>query len=124
MKKGDFMTLDEVKSCGIPIADEKPEALLRVYSGIEWLQQNTTLKIDMNNADTIASLPNGAKLFILKFCDLMSRSEYVTSESVGGLSQSFSSADKSGLLMDIAKQLIKPYMKSDFKFVLSAKRWN
>lgn len=118
------MTIEDIKSCGIPIIDDGEKSLLMVQSGVEWLQQNTILKIDMNNTDTIASLPGGAKLFILKFCDLMNQSDNITSESIGGLSQSFSSENKSVLLMDIAKQLIKPYLKSDFKFVSAGKRWS
>lgn len=117
------MTIEDIKNCGIPVAGKSDETLLMIQSGIEWLQQNTTLKIDINDIDTINSLPGGAKLFILKFCDLIGQRDNVTSESIGGMSQSFSSENKSGLLMDIANQLIKPYLKTDFKFVSAGKRW-
>jgi len=117
------MTVEDIKNCGIPINNKSSETLLQIQSGLEWLQENTTLKIDMNNTDTIASLPSGAKLFILKFCDLVNQSDNVTSESIAGMSQSFSSGNKSDLLTDIAEQLIQPYLKSSFKFVSARKRW-
>lgn len=117
------MTVEDIKNCGIPIIGKDTETLLMVQSGIEWLQQNTTFKIDMDNIETIASLPGGAKLFILKFCDLMNKSDNVISESIGGMSQSFSSENKSEFITNIAKQLIKPYLKSDFKFISAGKRW-
>ena len=116
------MNIDDIIKCGIPLNKNTPETLLTVQTAVEWLQQNTNLKIDFNDIKTIASLPSGAKLFIMKFCDLMNQSDNVTSESIGGMSQSFSSGNKSNLLIDIAKQLIKPYLKSDFKFISAVKR--
>ncbi len=117
------MSIDDIIKCGIPINENTSETLLTVQTAVEWLQRNTNLKIDFNDINTIASLPSGAKLFIVKFCDLISQSDNVTSESIGGMSQSFSSGNKSDLLIDIAKQLIKPYLKSDFKFISAARRW-
>ena len=104
---------------GIPLDITDTETKVMVDSAIEWIMANTTLDIAPDR-----ELPSNAKLFVIKFCDMMSVSGGVTSESLGGMSQSFSTSGGSGfLLADLASQLFGEDYKGRNRFVSSKSRW-
>lgn len=86
-------------------------------SAILWIKQNTTFDT------TVDPLPPNVELFIEKYGAVMTMRAGVTSESISGLSQSFTS-DITGLLKQYARELIgEEYMRSDVKAFPFVDRW-
>ncbi len=117
------MTAEELRDAGIPIDPEDELAMLKAESAIEYISNNTTLTADITDPATIKALPAQAKLFIVKYSALMEAETGVASESLGGMSQSFDTSNRNGLLFDLAESLLGPYMKSQMKFTQATKRW-
>ena len=118
------MTIEEIKTLGIPNIDYCEYACLLVESGLQWLLNNTKLEFDIHNVEEIKELPPNVKLFLLKFIDLMRISTGVTSESIEGMSQSFDSSGKDLLLRQYALELLgKDLMISDLKFYPAVRKW-
>ena len=115
------MTIEQIENLKIPIANLNDETCLMIESGIEWINSNTTLHIDVN--ESIELTPN-VKLFIVKFVEIMSIRPGVSSESISGLSQSFSIEDQRALIRQYANTLLGEYMKSDMTFVSAKRRWD
>lgn len=103
---------------GIPLDLNDTETKVMVDSAIEWIKANTTLEIAPDE-----ELPSNAKLFVVKFCDAMSVSAGVASESLGGMSQSFSTGGSGFLLADLAYQLFGAAYKGRNRFVSAKNRW-
>lgn len=105
---------------GIPLNDS---VLLIVESALTWVLDNTTLDFDINKDEDLTQLPANVRLFVVKYHELMSTSEGVTSESIEGLSQSFNTSNKSGLIWQIAESLLTKWLKSPVSFVPAVSRW-
>lgn len=116
------MTLEELKELNLPISIDNNNLLL-VNAGIEWLQDNTTFELNPENIETIKALPSGAMLFLVKFVDVLNKDNGVISESIAGMSQSFSTDSIQKKLYDIGRQLLKRHMNSNVKFLPCLKRW-
>lgn len=111
------MTQDELKKLNLGLTiDAQTEIILN--AGLEWLANNTT--IDTAN---IEKIPSGAKLFLIKFCDIQKMQTGVASESIEGLSLSFDTSNKSDLLWQLADQLLGSYLKGCVRFVAATRRW-
>lgn len=104
------------------IAPINERTILLVESAFNWINDNTTLKIDVEN-DDLTKLPSSVKLFIVKYFDLMMLSPGVHSESIEGLSQSYDTTNKSDLLWQYANELLNNYLKSQMTFVTAKRRW-
>jgi hypothetical protein len=113
------MTASDFVKAGIAI-DDTSVAALYAESALDWLGENTTLTIDK---EKLSDLPAGAKLFIMKYGEIMSADTTVASESLGGMSQSFKSESRYSLLQDLATELIGNYMVSQVKFTAAQSRW-
>lgn len=114
------MTGEEID---IPIKDS-PLNNLTIDTALEWLQSNTTLVFGITNADEIKALPSGARLFILKFVEMMSMGAGVSSESIAGMSQSFDTTSKKALITQYAGELLSGYMKSNLNVKYAASQWS
>ena len=116
------MTTESLQALSIT---EEPDTatLLYVESALDWLQDNTTLKFDKNNEDSLKALPAGAKLFIMQYRKIAEADSTVASESISGLSQSFNTSNKNALLYDMAQQLLGKYLKNVFSFVPATNKW-
>lgn len=112
------MTAENFIKAGIPIEDGSL-SLLYAEAALSWIKNNTTL----NLPDDLSRLPAGGKLFILKFSEIMSADRTVTSESLGGMSQSFSSESRETMLYDLANELLSGFMKPQLTFAPSRSRW-
>ena len=113
------MTREQLKSLNIGIDLDDNKVFLMAQSAVEWIERSTT--IDTEDLD---NFPAGAKLFIDEFIQINSLSSGVSSESIGGLSQSFTTQDKESLLWDKANTLIgAENLKSRVRFVTAQKRW-
>lgn len=103
----------------LPLDVSDAETKLMVDAAVQWIRENTTVKIDPDE-----ELPSNAKLFVVKFCDMLSVSGGVASESLGGMSQSFSVSGGTGfLLADLASQLFGADYKGRNRFVSAKSRW-
>ena len=117
------MTLQELKALNLPIEETEVNRLY-VGAAIDWLNKHTTLEVDKNNLqESVEALPDGAKLFISKYCDILSTDGNVTSESIGGMSQSFGTMSKAAQLWQIASELIGDYLKSQVSSIPNVSKW-
>lgn len=111
------MTQEELSKLNLGLTlDTKTEIYLN--AGIEWLEDNTT--IDTAN---IEKFPSGAKLFLIKFCEIQKMQTGVSSESIEGLSLSFDTSNKNDLILQCAEELLGKYLKSRVRFVPATWRW-
>lgn len=112
------MTTEQIQSLNLGIDTTDVKEVLKVESAIEWLADNTTIDVtDLEN------IPSCAKLFITKFVELQSADINVSSESIGGLSQSFKNESTETLLWNKANELLGSYLKSRVRFVFATKKW-
>ena len=95
-------TPEELAQAGIA-PDATAADCLWVESGLDWLRQRTTLPLP--EGVSLAGLPAGAKLFLRQYAEQLQRSG-ITSESIEGLSQSFSSESLDVLLSQLAQSLL------------------
>lgn len=118
------MTAENIKEIGIPCDDMSEKTCLMVECAVEWLAAHTTLQIDVNDIETLKKLPACAKLFILKYTEISDRSAGVTSESIGGMSQSFDvSSSNQDLIWDLAEESLSNYLKSRGSFIPAKRKW-
>lgn len=117
------MTVEELKALDLPI-EANATTCLYVGAGIDWLVEHTTLPIDKGNlTESVTALPDGAKLFLCRYYDIMSTDGNVTSESIGGMSQSFGTATKESQLYQLARELIGSYLKGQVRSVPHVSKW-
>lgn len=114
------MTPEEFRWLNLPVEESDQ---LYVESGLEWLRDNTTLEIDLADVETIKNLPGSARLFLVKYCELLSRDTGITSETVGPMSQSFSSDSIAKQTANLARQILKPWLKPGVTFIPCRRRW-
>lgn len=113
-----MLTIEQIVQAGIfPQADLQD--CLWVESGLGWLRVHTTLPIDKLSLE---ELPAGAKLFLQKYGDVMERGG-VQSESIEGLSQSFTDDSTESMLIQLAQNLLPEYF-SGFRFVPKVQQWD
>lgn len=117
------MTLEELKALDLPI---EANELNRLYVGtaIDWINSHTTLEVDKSKMpESVKELPDGAKLFICRYCDVLSTDANVTSESIGGMSQSFGALSKTQQLWQYASELMGEYLKGQVQSVPNVSKW-
>lgn len=111
----------EILQLGIAPIDER--VILTIGGGLEWLQRNTILEFDMNNDEDLKALPYCARLFLISYFDITTAPMGVASESIGGLSQSFSSTSRDKLIWEAATQHLQGYLKSGISFISAKRKW-
>ena len=102
----------------LPIDTSDAGTSIMVETALDWVEANTTLEIDRE-----AELPSNVKLFVVKYCELLSQTAGVTSESLGGMSQSFSTGGTGLALADLAAQIFGSAYKGRNRFVAARGRW-
>lgn len=117
------MSTEDFIAAGIPLSGADPAAVLRVEAALDWMQENTTLTFDKADAKSVAALPACAKLFAVKFSEIMQQREGVASQSIEGLSQSFQTGDKGNALWQLARSLLGAYLKSQVRVYPAQRRW-
>lgn len=102
---------------------EKKNTLLTV-AALEWLSANTKLEVDPTHPECSLTLPAGAQVFIARFVQIMEDAGTVSSESIGGMSQSFHTGDRAALLLQLARALLGSNMvRSAVSFGHRCGRW-
>lgn len=117
------ITADNLVSIGLPISNPDGVTLLTVNSAFEWVAHNTILSFDMDDVESLRALPATVKLFVLKYVDVMTMQTGVTSESLGGMSQSFDSSATAALLWQYANELLSAYLKSQVSVTPAKRKW-
>lgn len=117
------MTVEELKALALPIKANETTALY-VGAAIDWINANTTLVINRENLqDSVAALPDGAKLFMCRYYGVMSTDGNVVSESIGGMSQTFSTESKAAQLYKLASELMGAYLKGQVSSIPNVSKW-
>lgn len=106
------MDAKDLAEAGIYVGDDN-ESLLRAEAALDFINENTTLTADFYDMESLRKLPAAAKLFITKFGDILARQHGITSESLGGMSQSFGYTDYYDELWDLLDSLLEPWLKKD-----------
>lgn len=117
-----MMTKEEWQAEGIPLEDT-PEALLQALAALEWLHEHTTLEFDPSTPESIKDLPARARLFLCKFIEISSSPSGISSESMEGMSQTFSSQSRDSRLWQEAQGLLDGLLRPTVKFFSSQRRW-
>lgn len=111
------MTKEQIISLNLGIDTDDIKEVLSVEAAVEWLAANTTI-----NTEDLENLPSRAKLFITEFISLNSK-RGISSESIQGLSQSFSSEKVTDMIWDLAESLLSDDIKGRVRFVAAQSRW-
>ena len=117
------MTREQVENLNLGIAPIDTQTLLMIESAFNWINDNTTYHIDVDDEKALNTLKANIKLFVIKYFDVMNMRPGVSSESLGGMSQSFDSTTKSDLLWQYAYELLGNCVKSQMSFVSAKSRW-
>lgn len=112
------MTKEQIQSLNIGIDVDDNTAFLSANAALEWITENTTI-----DTTDIEHLPYRAKLFISKFCEVNAVQSGISSESIDGLSQSFTSGDNASMIWDLAYSLLSGDIKSRVRFVTAERKW-
>lgn len=113
------MTVSELTALGLPLDMEDGVTALAVESGLKWIEQNTTFPMDLTK-----DLPASVKLFLVKYVELFANDCTVSSESLGGMSQSFSYGTQFAyLLRQYASDLLSEWFKGGGSFTPATSRW-
>ena len=118
-----MITEKELTSAGIPVSEGDQMGAVRAIAAIEWMQQNTTLEIDLEDTTTIEALPATAKLFAGKFSELLSKQQGVASQSIGGLSLSYDGNDMTAAIWQLAYALLPGYLRSQVQVTPARRRF-
>ena len=113
-----MITLEQFKENGIVVSSE-----LIGNAALEYIAENTTLTVNLDDVETLKALPFSAKLFVSKYDEVISTSSVVASESIEGLSQTFKTGDKSDMLSDLLNTYLSSYLKGKIQFVPATRRW-
>lgn len=115
-----MIKLDDFREAGINISDE-----LAGNAALEWVQNKTTLEVDLEDPLTVKALPNLAKMFVMRFVEITTQSIGISSESIEGMSQSFrDNTDVATLLSLQADELLEQWLiDSGVRFVGATARW-
>ncbi len=116
------MTACDLGILELPI-DATDEMVLYVTAGLEWLQAHTKLVFDKNDIESVGALPAGAKLFLCKYAEIMIAPDNVSSESIGGMSQSFTQKSKDTLIWEAAQSLLNEKLLSQVRSVPHVSKW-
>lgn len=118
------MTAAELIAAGIPLAGEDALAVLNAEAAFDWMQEHTTLEFDKADMESIKALPACAKLFVVKYSEVLKRTAGMTSQSIEGLSMSFDAgSDVSTSILALANTLLRGYLKSQVRVFPAKRRW-
>lgn len=117
-----MITAEQLIAADIPLSGSDMTDALKAASALEWIAANTSLHVDPEDPESIEKLPATAKLFVGKYAELMSLKTGVSSQSIEGLSLSYSSTDKGAMLWQLASTLLGQYLRQGRVFP-AKRRW-
>lgn len=113
-----MITLEQFKECGITISKE-----LEGNAALEYINKKTTLKVDLEDVETVKALPFSARLFVQKYEEVSSTSSAIASENIEGLSLTFKQGNKADMIKDLANTYLSDWLVSEITFIPATKRW-
>ncbi|MBR5823732.1 MAG: hypothetical protein IKY67_06285 [Paludibacteraceae bacterium] len=117
------MEKNQVEKLNLGIEPIDAQTLILVESALQWINSNTNIAIDYTTDEGLDGVKANVKLFIIKYYELMNMNAGVSSESLGGMSQSFNTNNKTELLWQYAYELFGDSMMSQMSFVPAKSRW-
>ena len=114
-----MIRLEQFKELGIKVSDE-----LTANSALEYINNKTTLTVDLEDVKTVEALPFSAKLFVQKYGEVASASSTVASENIEGLSLTFKQGNKADMIKDLANTYLSDWLVSEITFIPATRRWN
>lgn len=117
------MTIDELKQAGIPVAEGDVLAVLKAEAAFDWMLEYTSLAFEKESLESVMALPSCAKLFVLKYSELLSIKQGVASQSIEGLSMAYHEGNQTALIWQLANTLLGPYIKSQVRVFPAKRRW-
>ncbi len=116
-----MLTKEKAQSLKLTASLPNDETLLLIENALEWIGANTTVKVDI----TSHSVPSNVRLFVSKYLEVMNLPIGITSESAGGLSQSFDTTDRNDLLISVANSIFgeENVTAGKVTFVSAKSRW-
>ena len=117
-----MMSAGQLIEAGIPLSGSGASEVLKATAALEWIAENTTLTVDLEDPATIQKLPATAKLFVGKYAEILSLRAGVSSQSIEGLSMSFSTTDQGAMLWQLASTLLGCYLRQVRVFP-AKRRW-
>ena len=114
-----MITAEVIHNAGIPLGSDDI-TILNVDAALDYIAENSTIKV---NKDDLSSLPSAAKLFIIKYNELMTRTG-ISSERIGGMSQSFENGSTDTMLLSLFNSLLGKYARSQMHIVQCTDRWD
>ena len=118
-----MLQIADYNAAGIPLSDGDVAAALYAEAALDWMQENTTLQFNKADAQSINALPACAKLFVVKYSEMVKMHEGVASQSIEGMSMSFNTTDKASMLWQLANTLLHGYLKSQVRVFPALRRW-
>lgn len=117
-----MLTNAQVESLKLQTQPINNEMCLLVENALNWVTENTTIKVNMNDLESVQA---NVRLFLIKYIDIMKLPVGITSESATGLSQSFDTTDKYDLLISLARSIFGDdnVTAGKVKFVSATNRW-
>lgn len=114
-----MLTAEQVNGLNMGVNPNDPQELLMVEAALEWVEDNTSYKVDYDN---LTETPANIRLFVIKYMELMSGMAGVQSESIEGLSQS-KKGQIGKVLKEYAEQLLGVWLNSSVGFIPAVSRW-
>lgn len=119
-----MLTFDDWLNMGIPLNGDDTVASLHAEAALDWMQEHTTLEFDKAKMESIAALPACAKVFIVKYVEVLQRTTGMISQSIEGMSMSFdASEDISTTILKLAQTLLQNYLRSQVQAFPAKRRW-
>jgi TusA-related sulfurtransferase len=117
-----MISFEALVSAGIPVSANDAGELLKANAALEWIAQNTTIEVDLDDPASIEKLPATAKLFVGKYVEILSQNPGISSQSIEGLSLSFATVDKGTMLWQLASALLGQHLRQARVFP-AKRRW-
>jgi hypothetical protein len=117
-----MISAEALINAGIPLSGSDTSTTLMCSAALDWIAENTTLEVDPASPESIEKLPASAKLFVSKYVEVMSLNPGVSSQSIEGLSLSFSTVDKGSMLWQLASTLLGKYLRQ-VRVYPAKRRW-
>lgn len=93
---------EHIKILRLGIEPINDKLCMLVESALIWVQKNTKITFDIED---LTALKADVRLFIVKYVEIMRLRTGITSESIGGLTQSFNTKDLNTAIWQIATEV-------------------
>lgn len=116
-----MITDEQIKILNLGIQPINDRICLLVENALIWVQKNTKITFDIEDLTTLTA---DIRLFIVKYVEVMRLRAGITSESIGGLTQSFDTKDLNTAMWQIATEVFTDdELLPNCEFIGAKNRW-